>query len=143
MTKKLKSYYPKKNQVTVNWVQIDATQEVLGRLASRIARIVMGKEKAEYTKAVNDGDFVVVTNVSKIVVTGNKGKQKKYYTHSGQPGKLKEKTYDMLLPVKALMLAVKGMLPKNSLGRQMLKKVRLVEGETHPYSAQKPVAIAQ
>ncbi|MBT6120477.1 50S ribosomal protein L13 [bacterium] len=143
MNKSQKSYYPSgKEEKVKKWHHVDANEQILGRLASRIASILSGKEKATYTPSVDEGDFVVVTNIKKVLLTGKKREQKKYNWHTGYPGGIKERSFvDMLekQPQKVLMEAVKGMLPKNSLGRQMLTKLKVYPGESHPHKAQNPV----
>ena len=127
--------------VTKEWVVIDAADEVLGRLASQIAKILRGKNKPSYTPHVDCGDYVIVINAEKAVLTGKKLDQKFYRTHSGYVGGLREITLDKLLaekPADVLMHAVRGMLPKNRLGRAMLKKLKVYAGPTHPHTAQGP-----
>jgi large subunit ribosomal protein L13 len=124
-----------------NWVLVDASGKTLGRLATGIADCLRGKRKPEYTPHVDTGDFVVVVNAEKIAVTGDKREQKVYYRHSGYPGGLRTRTLDEMLerrPVEVLRLAVKGMLPRNRLGRQQLRKLRVYAGPEHPHEAQKP-----
>ena len=128
--------------VVRDWYHYDAEGVVLGRLAVEIAKKLMGKEKVSFTPHIDGGDYVVVTNVEKLVVTGNKMKDKLYYRHSGFPGGIKKRTLEEVLEVKpedALMLAVKRMLPKNRLGRQQLTRLRLFVGAEHDHAAQKPV----
>ena len=125
-----------------NWVIVDASDKVLGRLASKIADKLRGKDKPIFTPHVDCGDFVVVVNAEKIKVTGNKFEDKKYYTHSLYPGGLKTKTFkDMnaTKPEKVIELAVKGMLPKNKLSNQIIKKLKIYAGSEHPHEAQQPV----
>ena len=125
-----------------NWVIVDASDKVLGRLASKIADKLRGKDKPIFTPHVDCGDFVVVVNAEKIKVTGNKFEDKKYYTHSLYPGGLKTKTFrDMNAskPEKVIELAVKGMLPKNKLSNQIIKKLKIYAGSEHPHEAQQPV----
>ncbi|MCQ2532343.1 MAG: 50S ribosomal protein L13 [Saccharofermentans sp.] len=123
------------------WLVIDATDKTLGRLASEVAKLLKGKHKATYTPFVDTGDNVIVVNASKMVLTGKKLEQKMYRHHSGYAGGMKEISYKNLMannPEKALELAVKGMLPKNSLGRQMFKKLHVYAGAEHNQTAQKP-----
>ena len=123
------------------WFLIDAEGQILGRLASNIAKILMGKHKPTYTPNVDTGDYVIVVNAEKIKVTGKKLTDKIYYRHSGYLGGLKEETLMSLLsrkPEKVIELAVKGMLPKNKLGRKMIKKLKVYRGPEHPHQAQKP-----
>ena len=132
----------KKEETQHNWVIVDASDKVLGRLASKIADKLRGKDKPIFTPHVDCGDFVVVVNAEKIKVTGNKFEDKKYYTHSLYPGGLKTKTFkDMnaTKPEKVIELAVKGMLPKNKLSNQIIKKLKIYAGSVHPHEAQQPV----
>jgi large subunit ribosomal protein L13 len=132
----------KKEETQHNWVIVDASDKVLGRLASKIADKLRGKDKPIFTPHVDCGDFVVVVNAEKIKVTGNKFEAKKYYTHSLYPGGLKTKTFkDMnaTKPEKVIELAVKGMLPKNKLSNQIIKKLKIYAGSEHPHEAQQPV----
>ncbi|MEK9649585.1 MAG: 50S ribosomal protein L13 [Gammaproteobacteria bacterium] len=131
----------KKEDTQHNWVLVDATDKVLGRFASKIADRLRGKDKAIYTPHVDCGDFVVVVNAEKIKVTGNKFEDKKYYTHSLYPGGLKTKTFKEMninKPEKVIELAVKGMLPKNKLSNQIIKKLKIYSGTEHPHEAQQP-----
>ena len=124
-----------------NWVLVDASGKTLGRLATRIADALRGKRKPEYTPHIDTGDFVVVVNAEKIAVTGNKRQQKIYYRHSGYPGGLRTRTLEEMLerrPEEVIRLAVKGMLPRNRLGRQQLRKLKVYAGPEHPHEAQKP-----
>ena len=132
----------KKEETQHNWVIVDASDKVLGRLASKIANKLRGKDKPIFTPHVDCGDFVVVVNAEKIKVTGNKFEDKKYYTHSLYPGGLKTKTFkDMnaTKPEKIIELAVKGMLPKNKLSNQIIKKLKIYAGSEHPHEAQQPL----
>jgi large subunit ribosomal protein L13 len=127
-----------------NWVLVDASGKTLGRLATRIADALRGKRKPEYTPHIDTGDFVVVVNAEKIAVTGDKRQQKLYYRHSGYPGGLRTRTLEEMLerrPEEVIRLAVKGMLPRNRLGRQQLRKLRVYAGPEHPHEAQKPKPI--
>ena len=131
----------KKEDTQHNWFIVDATDKVLGRLASKIADKLRGKDKPIFTPHVDCGDFVVVVNAEKIKVTGNKFEDKKYYTHSQYPGGLKTKTFrDMnsTKPERVIELAVKGMLPKNKLSNQIIKKLKIYAGTEHPHEAQQP-----
>jgi large subunit ribosomal protein L13 len=124
-----------------NWLLVDATGLTLGRLATQIADALRGKRKPEYTPHIDTGDFVVVVNAEKIAVTGNKRADKKYYRHSGYPGGLKERTLNDMLerrPEEVIRHAVKGMLPRNRLGRKQLTKLKVYAGPEHPHAAQKP-----
>ncbi len=135
----MKTYLPR--EIHRNWWVIDATDQVLGRLASHVALLLMGKRKPEYTPHLDTGDFVVVVNAEKVRLTGKKLDQKKYYRHSGYPGGLKVRTARQMLathPERVIQLAVKRMLPKNRLGRRMLKRLKVYAGPVHPHAAQKP-----
>lgn len=124
-----------------NWVVIDAKGQTLGRLASQIAKILMGKHKPEYTPHVDTGDYVVVINAKEITVTGKKSSQKKYFHYSGYPGGIRERTFAEMLekhPTKPIEEAVKNMLPKTVLGRRMLKKLKVYAGAEHPHHVQNP-----
>ncbi|NBU12689.1 MAG: 50S ribosomal protein L13, partial [Betaproteobacteria bacterium] len=134
----------KPHEVQRDWFVVDGTDKVLGRLASAIAHRLRGKHKAIYTPHVDTGDFIVVVNVEKIKVTGNKALDKKYYRHSGYPGGITETTFGKMqerFPGRALEKAVKGMLPKGPLGYAMIKKLKLYAGESHPHSAQQPQSL--
>lgn len=134
----------REQDVERSWYVVDAQGKTLGRLTSQIASILRGKHKPEYTPHVDCGDYVIVVNAEKIYVTGQKMSQKKYYRHSGYPGGLKEITLrDQLqkFPNRVIESAVRGMLPKNRLGRQMFKKLKVYTGATHPHEAQQPKAL--
>lgn len=140
----LKTYLPKENEIEKKWYVIDAEGETLGRLASRIASVLRGKHKVIYTPHLDTGDYVIVINVEKIELTGKKLEQKYYRHHSGYTGGLKEVVYAELMqkkPELALEVAVKGMLPKNRLGRKMIKKLIINKGPEHAHAAQKPELI--
>ena len=127
-----------------SWVLVDASGKTLGRLATQIADILRGKRKPEYTPHIDTGDFVVVVNAEQIAVSGNKREQKIYYRHSGYPGGLRTRTLEEMLerrPEEVIRLAVKGMLPRNRLGRAQLRKLRVYAGPEHPHEAQKPKSI--
>lgn len=137
----MKTYYAKPGEVEREWLVVDATDIPLGRLASEVASILKGKRKPQYTPNVDTGDFVIVVNASKVKLTGNKLATKKKYRHSGYPGGLKETSIsDMLAkrPERVIQGAVKGMLPKNTLGRAMNKKLKVYGGPDHPHQAQNP-----
>ena len=137
----IKTFIAKKEDVQRDWYVIDATDKVLGRMASRIAMILQGKTKPIYTPHVDTGDFVVVTNAKKIKLTGNKMNEKVYYTHSGYPGGFKEipiKKWMEKHPDRIVNLAVKRMLPKTKLGSAMLKKLKVYAGPDHSHEAQQP-----
>ncbi|GAA4581025.1 50S ribosomal protein L13 [Planotetraspora phitsanulokensis] len=138
----MRTFSPKPNDVERQWYVIDATDVVLGRLASHVATLLRGKHKPIFAPHVDTGDFVIVINADKIALTGNKLEQKKAYRHSGYPGGLRAVTYGELMekrPDRAVEKAVKGMLPKNALGRKMAKKLKVYAGAEHPHTAQKPV----
>lgn len=137
----MKTFSAKGHEVESDWFVVDATDKVLGRLATEVARRLRGKHKAEFTPHVDTGDYMVVINADKIRVTGKKTTDKIYYRHSGYPGGLKSISFEKLLdkkPEKIIELAVKGMLPKNKLGRQMYKKLKVYAGSEHPHTAQQP-----
>jgi large subunit ribosomal protein L13 len=137
----MKTYNATDKTVSHNWYVVDATGKTLGRFASEIARRLRGKHKPEYTPNVDTGDHIVVINASQIKVTGNKAKDKIYYSHSGYPGGIKEISFEKLLlqhPERVIEKAVKGMLPKNPLGRAMYRKLKVYSGSEHPHTAQQP-----
>ncbi len=137
----MKTYYAKPNEVEREWLLIDAQDQVLGRVASKAAHILRGKHKPQYTPHVDTGDFVVIINADKIRITGAKATDKEYYRHSGYPGGLKSETFEEAMekhPERVIEHAVKGMLPKNTLGRAMAKKLKVYAGAEHPHMAQKP-----
>ena len=136
-----RTYSPKAAEQKHDWLVIDATDVVLGRLASHAAALLRGKHKATFANHIDSGDFVVIVNADKVALTGQKLQQKKAYRHSGYPGGLSSVTYSELLeknPVRAVEKAVRGMLPKNSLGRQQLSKLKVYAGAEHPHAAQQP-----
>ena len=140
----MKTYMAHAETVERKWYVVDATGLPLGRLATRVASVLRGKHKPTYTPNVDTGDFVIVINTDKVILTGNKMEDKMYRYHTGYIGNLKEIPYKKLMAEKsdlAVYEAVKGMLPKNSLGRQMLKKLRVYKGAEHNHSAQKPEAL--
>lgn len=140
----MRTYMPKETDIKKNWYLVDAEEMILGRLASKIAQILSGKNKPIYTPHLDVGDFVVVINAEKVKVTGKKKEKKIYYHYSGYPGGMKETTYEELLKKKPTMIiqeAVRGMLPKNKLGRKMLKKLKIYAGKEHPHQAQNPEKI--
>lgn len=135
------TYSPKPGDLNREWHVIDATDLVLGRLAVSVAQLLRGKHKATFAPHMDGGDFVVVVNASKIALTGNKREDKLAYRHTGRPGSLKSQTYGELLdsdPRRVVEKAVWGMLPKNRLGRKLLKKLKVYSGPEHPHTAQKP-----
>ncbi|MFZ0429280.1 MAG: 50S ribosomal protein L13 [Acidobacteriota bacterium] len=137
----MKTVLPKLSELNRTWYVVDAADQVLGRLASRVATILMGKDKPTYTDFLDTGDFVIVVNASRVRLTGKKLDDKMYYRHSGYPGGLRETNARRLLekhPDRVLQLAVKGMLPKNKLGSRMLKRLKVYESDEHPHQAQQP-----
>ena len=137
----MKTFSLKNTEVERSWVIFDASDKVLGRFATKIADKLRGKDKPTYTPHVDGGDFVVVINAEKLKVTGNKAEQKKYYKHSLYPGGLIEKSYKEVLeksPERIIENAVKGMLPKNKLGKSMIKKLKVYSGSKHPHESQNP-----
>jgi large subunit ribosomal protein L13 len=141
----MKTYQPKKGEVNRRWVLVDAQGQTLGRLASRVAVLLRGKDKPVFAPHQDVGDFVVVVNAEKVLVTGRKPRQKVYYHHSQYPGGLKSVTLEKLLeekPERVLEKAVRGMLPKNRLGDALFTKLKVYAGPSHPHMAQRPVALA-
>jgi large subunit ribosomal protein L13 len=139
----VRTYSPKSGDVQRQWFVIDANDVVLGRLATQAATLLRGKHKPIFAPHVDTGDFVIIINAEKVALTGNKREQKLAYRHSGYPGGLRATTYKDLLeksPQKAVEKAIKGMLPHNTLGRQMLSKLKVYAGPEHPHQAQQPVA---
>jgi large subunit ribosomal protein L13 len=137
----MRTYTPKKDEIVRKWYIVDAEEQVLGRLATKVASVLRGKHKPQYTPFLDVGDHVVVVNAEKVVLTGNKLENKVYYRHSGYPGGLKEITCKKLMekhPERVVGMAVKGMLPHNKLGRAMLKKLKVYAGPDHPHEAQGP-----
>ncbi|MFV2071363.1 MAG: 50S ribosomal protein L13 [Thermoanaerobaculales bacterium] len=137
----MRSYIPKEGEITREWVVMDASDQVLGRLACEVAKLLRGKHKPEFTPHLDTGDFVVVVNAEKVRLTGAKLDDKKYYRHSGRPGNLKVETARERLekyPERIIQAAVWGMLPKNRLGRQLLRKLKVYSGPEHPHVAQQP-----
>jgi large subunit ribosomal protein L13 len=135
------TYMAKPLEIERKWLVVDAAGQTLGRLASEVAALIRGKHKPQFTPHVDTGDFVIVINAEKIVLTGKKLQQKKYYRHSGYPGGLRTTTAQEMLktkPERMIELAVKGMLPKNKLGHQMQTKLKVYAGAEHPHAAQKP-----
>ncbi len=137
----MRSYVPKPDEISREWHVMDASERVLGRLASEAARLLRGKHKPEFTPHLDTGDFVVVVNADKVRVTGRKIDQKTYYRHSGRPGSLRAETLKERLekyPERVVRAAVWGMLPKNRLGRKLLRKLKVYSGPEHPHEAQQP-----
>jgi large subunit ribosomal protein L13 len=140
----MKTFQAKHKEVRRDWVLVDATDKVLGRLASQVALRLRGKHKPEFTPHVDTGDYIVVVNAAKIRVTGNKAEGKRYYRHTTYPGGLKETTFKKMherFPTRALEIAVKGMLPKGPLGYAMFKKLKIYAGGEHPHLAQQPKSL--
>ena len=140
----MKTYQAKKETVNHRWYLVNAEGKVLGRMAAELAKVLRGKNKPIYSPHVDTGDFVVVINANRISLTGKKMNDKIYYHHSGHPGGLKAVSAEKLLakkPTELIRLAVKGMLPKNSLGRQMLRKLKIYAGPTHRHESQGPVSL--
>lgn len=140
----MKTYSAKPETVRRDWYLVDADGKTLGRLASELARRLRGKHKPVYTPHVDTGDYIVVINAEKIRVTGRKLQDKMYYRHTGYIGNMKSESLGKLLdraPERALEIAVKGMLPRNSLGRRMFKKLKVVRGAKHPHEAQQPTPL--
>ena len=138
----MRTYSPKAGEITRTWHVIDATDVVLGRLASNVAKLLRGKHKTIFAPHVDTGDFVIIINADKVVLTGDKKKQKMDYRHSGFPGGLRATSYSDLLetnPRRVVEKAVKGMLPHNKLGRQQITKLKVYSGSDHPHAAQLPV----
>ncbi len=140
----MKTFSAKASEVQRNWFVIDATDKVLGRVATEVARRLRGKHKPEYTPHVDTGDYIIVINAAKLRVTGTKNTDKKYYRHSGYPGGIYETTFEKMqqrFPGRALEKAVKGMLPKGPLGYAMLRKLKVYADASHPHSAQQPQSL--
>jgi large subunit ribosomal protein L13 len=141
----MRTFSPKPEDINRQWFIVDADGKILGRLATMLAHRLRGKHKPEFAPHMDNGDFIVVVNCDKIAVTGNKLAQKKYYRHTGYVGGIKETTLETMLaskPQQVLMKAVKGMLPRNRLGRAMLKKLKIYAGAEHPHAAQNPTALS-
>jgi len=139
----VRTYTPKAGDITRQWHVIDATDVVLGRLASQTAILLRGKHKTTFAPHVDTGDFVIIINADKVALTGSKAEQKRAYRHSGYPGGLRSTSYTELLeksPERAVEKAIRGMLPRNSLGRQQLSKLKVYAGAEHPHAAQQPEA---
>ncbi len=140
----MKTLVAKAEEVKRDWYVVDAENQVLGRIATKIADVLRGKNKPIFTPSVDTGDFIVVVNAEKIALTGNKRADKTYYSHSGYPGGIKSITAGKLLdkkPEDLIKIAVKGMLPKNKLARHMLSKLKIYSGSEHPHTAQQPKAL--
>ena len=140
----MKTYHAKKEEIERGWFVVNAEGKVLGRLASQVAKVLRGKHKPTFSPHVDTGDFVVVVDARKVTLTGRKLKDKKYYHHTGYPGGIREARAEKVLarkPAEMIRTAVKGMLPKTSLGRQMIRKLKVYAGSNHPHEAQKPVSL--
>jgi large subunit ribosomal protein L13 len=138
---RIKTYTPKPEDIQREWLVVDAKDQTLGRLASQIAHLLRGKHKPMFSPHMDVGDHVIVINCDKVRVTGRKLDQKNYYWHSGYPGGLRSRTLREQMdryPERVIEAAVRGMLPKNKLGRQMIKKMKVYKGDSHPHAAQKP-----
>ncbi len=142
----MKTYSTKPSEIEREWHVIDASDKVLGRLATHVANLLMGKHKPIFSRNLDTGDFVVIINADKVRVTGNKAKQKLYYRHSGYPGGLKSVSLEKMMqtnPARVIEHAVKGMLPHNRLGAKMVKKLKVYTGDTHPHLAQTKATAAK
>jgi len=140
----MKTYFPKQEEIEKKWYLVDANGAILGRLAAELASILRGKNKPTFSPHMDTGDFVVVINADKVKLTGNKLNKKTYERHSGYPGGLKVVNARTMLnrkPEEVILLAVKGMLPKNTLGRHMIKKLKVYRGNEHPHKAQVPIQL--
>ncbi len=141
----MKTFVAKPNETSREWYVVDATDMVLGRLATQVAMRLRGKHKPTFTPHVDTGDFIIVVNAEKIKLTGRKWDQKAYYRHSGYPGGITETTADVMrekYPERMIFAAVRGMLPKNRLGRKMIKKLKVYAGPDHPHTAQAPESLS-
>ena len=141
----MKTIFYKEREIPRSWYVIDAAGKPLGRVAAKVAAMARGKHKALYAPHQESGDYIIVINADKVAVTGNKDKDKMYYHHTGFPGGLKAVNFNTLIgkkPTEPLYIAVKGMLPRESLGRKLLKNVKIYAGSEHPHAAQNPVAVA-
>jgi large subunit ribosomal protein L13 len=141
----MRTYIPKPDDIKREWLVVNAKDQVLGRFATQVATLLRGKHKPEFTPFLDTGDFVVVVNAEKVRLTGRKTDQKEYFRHSGKPGSLKVETAREALdthPDRVIRAAVWGMLPKNRLGRKLLKKLKIYRGSEHPHEAQQPRAVA-
>lgn len=141
----MKTEFPSKSEITRSWFVLDASEAALGRVASKAAKILMGKHKPTYVSFLDSGDHVIVINADKAILTGNKEQQKMYRRHSGYPGGLTEIRADKMRatrPIKMVEEAIKGMLPKTKMGKQMYRKLNVYAGDRHPHDAQQPTALA-
>ena len=140
----VKTYVPNESEIERKWYIVDAEDAVLGRLATEVASILRGKHKPQFTPHLDAGDYVIVVNAEKVRVTGAKENQKMYYRHSRYPGGLRSMTFNQMIekhPERVIEAAVRGMLPKNALGRRMLRKLRVFTGPDHPHAAQQPIEL--
>lgn len=140
----MKTISAKPHEVQHAWYVVDATDKILGRLATVVASRLRGKHKPEYTPHVDTGDYIIVLNAEKIRVTGNKSTDKQYHHHTGHPGGIKSVSFEKMRqthPMRLIELAIKGMLPKNPLGRQMYRKLKIYVGSEHPHAAQQPLSL--
>ncbi len=140
----VKTYTPKESEIERKWFVVDAEDMVLGRLATQVATVLRGKHKPQFTPNLDAGDFVVVVNAEKVRVTGGKFHQKRYYHHSRYPGGMRSLTFEQMIekhPERVIQTAVRGMLPKNALGKRMLRKLRVYSGPEHPHSGQQPAQL--
>lgn len=140
----MKTYQATKEELDRKWYLVNAEGKILGRLSTELAKILKGKNKPIYTPHLDTGDFVIVVNAGKVTLTGKKLKDKIYYHHTGYPGGIKQVSAEKLLakkPTEMIRMAVKGMLPKNSLGRQMIRKLKIYAGPNHPHEAQSPIPL--
>jgi len=141
----VRTYSPRADEIERDWYVVDADGLTLGRMATEVARVLRGKHKAIYTPHLDTGDHVIIINAEKVVLSNDKASSKQVYRHTGYPGGIRSTTYATLLeekPADAVRRTVRGMLPKNRLGRQMLKKLKVYAGPTHPHSAQQPKPLA-
>ncbi len=140
----MKTYAPKASEIERDWYLVDAEGMTLGRMATEVARVLRGKHKPTFAPHMDTGDHVIIVNADKVVLTSNKAERKQVHRHSGYPGGLKTRTYAELLetkPADAVRKSITGMLPKNRLGRQQARKLKIYAGETHPHAAQKPTPL--
>lgn len=140
----MRTFVAKPAEIERKWYVVDAEGQTLGRLSTVIARVLIGKNKPEYTPGVDTGDYVIVVNADKVVLSGNKAQKKTYFSHSGYPGGMKQTSFANMMqkrPERVVELAVKGMLPKNALGRAMYKKLKVFAGPDHEHAAQQPVVL--
>jgi large subunit ribosomal protein L13 len=141
----MKTFSAKKETAQHDWYVVDATGKTLGRLSAAIATRLRGKHKPEYTPHVDTGDYIVVINAEKVAVTGTKGRDKKYHAHSQYPGGLRTRSFNEMIegsPEEVIRLAVKGMIPRTPLGRDMMRKLKIYAGDVHPHSAQQPAQLS-